>query len=194
MSQKPKELNFTVSSYLKSVIGQDLITDDFVAVFELVKNSYDAGATRVDVEFTDEGIIIRDDGKGMSYADIKDKWLFVAYSAKSDGTEDQGDLKPYAGSKGVGRFSADRLGQNLTIFTRKAGEDLVSRLDVNWEHFEKSSKKHFVEIPVGYEEIHPKLVPTPLSLGEHGTVLQIKHPRGNGAMRSLLSLRENWQS
>ena len=47
--QKP--LQFKISSALKNIIGRDLITDDFIAVFELVKNSYDAHATRVDVIF-----------------------------------------------------------------------------------------------------------------------------------------------
>ena len=49
-----KELQFKVSSALKDIIGKDLITDDFIAVFELVKNSFDAYATQVDIYF--EGI------------------------------------------------------------------------------------------------------------------------------------------
>jgi hypothetical protein len=38
-------LHFDVSTGLKRVIGRDLITDDEVAIFELVKNSFDAGAS-----------------------------------------------------------------------------------------------------------------------------------------------------
>ena len=41
---------FRVSAELKNIIGRDLITDDFVAIFELVKNSFDARAPRVDRE------------------------------------------------------------------------------------------------------------------------------------------------
>lgn len=94
-----KKLQFEVSSGLKSIIGQDLITNDIVAIFELVKNSYDAGSNRVDIIFETklekiivdnqhveipykERIFIVDDGKGMSYLDIVNKWLRVAYSAK----------------------------------------------------------------------------------------------------------------
>src|SRR5215510_11359777 len=89
-----KERNaFRVSSALKTIIGRELITDDFVAVFELVKNAFDAHARNVEIKF--EGLhsdspklIIKDDGKGMTGNDIDGKWLFVAYSAKADGTED----------------------------------------------------------------------------------------------------------
>jgi DNA mismatch repair ATPase MutL len=71
---------FRISSHLKDIIGRDLVTNEFVAIFELVKNSFDAGATRVDIEFdpAERTIMIVDDGQGMSATDIKDKWLFVA--------------------------------------------------------------------------------------------------------------------
>jgi len=185
----PEQLNFTISSYLKSVIGQDLITDDFVAVFELVKNSYDAGASRVDVTFTDRKIIISDDGKGMSYEDIKNKWLFVAYSAKSDGTEDEGNYKPYAGSKGVGRFSADRLGQTLTIYTRKSKTETASRLKVEWSDFEGDSKDQFVDIPVSYQEIPSKSIPLVCSGSPSGTVLVIRNIRSEWNDMKLIRLK-----
>ena len=42
-------LEFKISSGLKDIIGKDLITDDYVAVFELVKNSYDAKTTKVKI-------------------------------------------------------------------------------------------------------------------------------------------------
>ncbi|MFD2016458.1 ATP-binding protein [Vibrio olivae] len=109
--KEEQPLHFEISSALKSVIGQDLITNDFVAIFELVKNSFDAHAKNVDIIFEDingkiERIFIIDDGKGMSYQDLVNKWLFVAYSAKKDGSEDNNANRIYAGNKGVGRFLA----------------------------------------------------------------------------------------
>ena len=81
-------LSFKISAGLKNIIGRDLITDDFIAVFELVKNSFDAYAKNVTIEFLPDKIIIADDGKGMDLNDLNEKWLFVAYSAKKDGKED----------------------------------------------------------------------------------------------------------
>lgn len=85
-----EHLPIRVSSKLKDLIGRDLITDDFVAVFELVKNSFDAHASNVRLYFDDNKIVIADNGKGMSHDAILKRWLFLAYSAKRDGTEDDG--------------------------------------------------------------------------------------------------------
>ena len=118
---------FKVSSALKNIIGSELITNDFIAVFELVKNSFDAHATNVFIKFLDlDGenprLVIQDNGKGMDQHDLENKWLFVAYSAKKDGTEDYRDSissnRIHAGAKGIGRFSCDKLGRRLKIYTR----------------------------------------------------------------------------
>ena len=89
------EVQFRISSFLKDLIGRELITDEFVAVFELVKNSFDANAKTVKVIFEHQydpenaKIIIWDDGYGMNLNDLNNKWLFVAHSDKRDGSEDK---------------------------------------------------------------------------------------------------------
>ena len=62
---------FKISSALKDIIGRELITDELVAVFELVKNSFDANATKVQIIFKNllepenAGLTIIDNGKGI---------------------------------------------------------------------------------------------------------------------------------
>ena len=59
MNQKNETLAFKVSSGLKNLIGRDLISDKYIAIFELVKNSYDANASNVKISY-----LISDQGNG----------------------------------------------------------------------------------------------------------------------------------
>jgi signal transduction histidine kinase len=153
-----ESMNFKISSALKNIIGKDLITNKYIAVFELVKNSYDSGATYVKIKFENTNdfsktvIVISDDGCGMNREDIINKWLFVAYSEKKlPNLEDRKRSKRvYAGAKGVGRFSCDRLGSKLILTTKKNEEDTTHTVFINWNAFEENDSDEFVEIPVEY--------------------------------------------
>jgi signal transduction histidine kinase len=193
---------FKVSSGLKNIIGKDLITDDYAAIFELIKNSFDAHASHVDIYFSNDAIYVVDDGKGMTYNDIANKWLFVAYSAKQDGSEDSLDVnkdyranlqanKRYAGSKGVGRFSCDRLGRSLVLQSKSADEnDKVEQLDVNWGAFEAALTDEFVHIPVTHNSTNkfdlPEWVIPPT---QHGTALIISGLRDSWPRKKLQDLK-----
>ena len=174
------KVSFRISSGLKDIIGREMITNDFVAIFELVKNSYDARATRVKVVFELEkpetaAIYIVDNGKGMSRSDIEKKWLFLAYSAKRDGEEDSDPERVYAGRKGIGRFSCDRLGRVLDLQSKTAEELDVNTVHVDWSSFEKDSKKEFEDIKVDFETGKQFDVPVFSNRNNmpHGTVLAI---------------------
>ncbi|MBB5760022.1 signal transduction histidine kinase [Methylorubrum rhodinum] len=168
---------------MKDLIGRDLITDDFVAIFELVKNSFDAYAKSVRITFSPQEITIADNGKGMTHADILQKWLFVAYSAKREGTEDEGyrdkigqKARTYAGAKGVGRFSCDRLGSELELISRTRG-GVTQILDVDWRRYEQDSQEEFdeVEVELGEADGFPPDVIRPH--GAAGTILRIRRLR-----------------
>ena len=158
------KLQFKVSSALKDLVGKDLIRNENIAIFELVKNSYDAFATKVEITFETERIIIADNGKGMTLDDLKNKWLFLAYSAKKDGSEDSEEderqqsyrdqiYRHYAGAKGVGRFSCDRLGENLIVTTKSIKDNNAEQLTIDWTAFEKDQRKEFIEIDVQHESL-----------------------------------------
>ncbi len=180
---KPEKKTFKISTGLKDLIGRDLITDDFVAVFELVKNSFDAHAKGVRITFDDDTITIADNGKGMSRQDILNKWLFVAYSAKRDGTEDVdyrdhiGErARPFAGAKGVGRFSCDRLGAELTLNTRSRGGP-VQVLEIDWRLYEEDPEQEFGEVEVSLSEQESFAEMSAKPTGATGTILQVRSLR-----------------
>jgi signal transduction histidine kinase len=194
-TDKPTPLSFKVSSGLKRIIGRDLIVNDFVAIFELVKNSFDAHAENVLIMFEVDQLWIIDDGKGMAYQDLIDKWLFVAYSAKKDGTEDK-DYRGqkhgagvFAGNKGVGRFSCDRLGANLTIQTKPKNSDRVEILDVDWSKFESDDRNLFVNIDVQHKSATGFSVPDGVNLSQCGTALCISNLHETWSREKLLNLK-----
>lgn len=189
---------FRISSALKDIIGQDLITDDYIAVFELVKNSYDAYASRVDIYFENiysekSKIIIKDNGKGMDENDLKNKWLFVAYSAKREGTEDESfdyrdsiyNKRAFAGAKGIGRFSCDRLGRMLYLETiKKTPKAKIEGLITDWGKFEEDSSEEFADI--GIEHFQKKESDYGL---KHGTVIEITELRNVWNEDKLIKLK-----
>lgn len=196
MESQNREVSFRVSSGLKKLIGRDLISDKYIAVFELVKNSYDAGATKVLIsfEYSDNGvgkIIISDNGCGMSYEDIIQKWLFVAYSEKNSQHRQESSFRDkikreVAGAKGVGRFSCDRLGALLTLISKTENEHNANRVDVNWNSFELDDRKEFFDIPVLYS------IEQNLPSGfEKGTTLIIEQLREQWNREALLRLKRS---
>ncbi|MCG3663408.1 ATP-binding protein [Aliarcobacter butzleri] len=179
-----KNVYFHSHVNIKNIIGKELINDDNVAVMELVKNSYDAGAKTVTVEFRNlknesinNELFIVDDGNGMSQNDILHKWLNLAYSIKRVQNTQNNRLQ--AGNKGIGRFSCDRLGKNLDIYTKK--DEKIYHLKINWEDFE-NQEDYSVEInqiPMKLREISLDEVfkETSYKIVSKGTIIKISHLR-----------------
>lgn len=188
----PNELQFKVSAELKNILGRDLITSPNIAVLELVKNSYDAHATKVEITFGEDTLVIADNGKGMSLYDLKNKWLFVAYSAKSDGTEDEsyrGRInRRFAGAKGIGRLSCDRLARYLKLETKCAEGD-SEILNVDWKAFEENQQKEFDKVIVQHETAEAD----PLFPGgkETGTIMTFSGLRTHWSRDGMISLKKS---
>ena len=186
-------LQFRVSAELKNILGRDLITSPDIAILELVKNSYDAHASKVEITFNEDYLSIADNGKGMSKKDLIDKWLFVAYSAKSDGTEDQSYRdkfkRHYAGAKGIGRLSCDRLAKNLVLTTRSAEENKTEVLHVDWGCFELRKQTEFDTIGIPHETFDS--IPVfPLS-SLTGTILEFTNLHSSWARENVIRLKRS---
>ena len=182
---------FKVSSEIKNILGRDLITDSNIAILELVKNSYDAHAKKVIITFNNDSLTIADDGKGMTESDILDKWLLLAYSAKKDNTEDadyRDTIKrKYAGAKGIGRLSCDRLGRKLILTTKSTNDSKAIEMFIDWREYELNPHIEFDRIPVSYEILDDSdKIPT-----ETGTVLHITGLHDSWSSEEILTLRKS---
>lgn len=196
-----KTVHFKTHSLLKNLVGKDLINDDSIAIIELIKNAYDAGSPSVLVRFTSptpvplgRRIIIADSGTGMSESDIVDKWLNIAYSEKKNGKLENGAF--YAGNKGIGRFSCDRLGQKLDLITRK-GKGGLLHLHVDWLAFEREDDKDLTiqKIDVKLSSIQDEIAKNicGVEIGQTGTVLVISELRDEWGREKLLALKQSME-
>lgn len=186
-------LQFRVSAELKNILGRDLITSPDVAILELVKNSYDAHATKVEITFDEDYLRIADNGKGMSKDDLINKWLFVAYSAKSDGTEDSSYRskfkRHYAGAKGIGRMSCDRLARCLTLTTRSLETNNTEVLYVDWNIFEQNKKQEFDTINIPHETLDD--IPQFPNNHQTGTILEFRGLHNIWGRKEILAIRKS---
>lgn len=164
-------LHFSASANVKNLFGRGLVTDQVAAVFELVKNSYDADANEVNIVFeglkTDSpSITIADDGTGMDLNDVKTRWMVIGTDSKKGIDYSPIYQRPLNGDKGIGRFSVDRLGSILSMKSQKRNsiEEFTALFD--WALFDSDSK-NISDISIPYEVKNT-------SEGTHGVSLVIQ--------------------
>lgn len=199
------EVHFKTNILLKNIIGKDLITDDNIAVLEIVKNSFDAGSPIVELEFKNilpsnhinnsevvSTLIISDKGVGMDQDGLINRWLNIAYSEKKEQSWMNG--RRQAGSKGVGRFSCDRLGKRLSIFTKARGCPCLW-LEIDWTTFEDidAQNKAIQDVAFELKEILDDQVKqiTGWDNFEQGTVLVISDLRERWNENKILRLKRD---
>lgn len=172
---------FDISTF--RLIGRDLITDRVTALFELIKNCYDANATSVHVRFENvsnnndgSSITISDNGIGMSFEDIRDKWMVIGTSNKRKNKITAAPIsRRCVGEKGIGRFAVDKLGDNVTILTKQEKSDSWLEVTIDWSQYFKSAddKENIL-----FTDIENKYTFKPESNADlHGTTLTIRNVR-----------------
>ncbi len=110
-------------------------------LLELVKNAYDADASKCTIKITKKTVRIEDDGDGMSATDIIEGWLLIGGSRK-DGTKPTTKGRLPVGNKGLGRLAALRLGAQVSLTSRPRDQGKEYKIEIDWR---KVDQCEFVE-------------------------------------------------
>lgn len=145
-------------------IGGELIKDRHAAIVELVKNSYDADASKVEIIFSgiEKGakkslkIEIKDDGCGMSFKDVTEKWMVPSTDNKLKSRK-SAKGRVMQGKKGIGRYSSSILGEDLLLESVKNNN--LTYLYLVWDEFNNARYLNDVDI----------LVETKKTINKNGT-------------------------
>ncbi|MEQ8706430.1 MAG: sensor histidine kinase [Phaeodactylibacter sp.] len=179
--------SFDISAY--RLLGRELITDKITAIFELVKNSYDANASKVNIifQFDERGIcekvIIDDNGTGMTESDIKDKWMVIGSSNKRQNrTSPEPFFRKLVGKKGIGRFAIDKLGAYVKLSTQAAKQTSLNNFIIDWTKYELEEARQLKlfededEKPL-FTEINNEFWQTKSNKDTSGTTIEISKIR-----------------
>lgn len=198
---------FKPRARLIKTIGEELISNDNVAITELVKNSYDAGSPIVDITFYGEvvekesargkgrkettekikyikkegaSITIYDQGSGMDFDTILHAWMEPAtnYKKKKD---NQNPSRKFSGEKGIGRFASAKISKKLELVSKQIGkEEIVVSFD--WEAF--SEEENYLEdVKINWFTRPAK------EIRECGTILKLNELNADWTEDDIRSLR-----
>ncbi len=167
------------------LLGDELIGSARLAVFELVKNAYDADANMVVVRLDlDRGrepmITITDDGEGMTLDVLRSVWLVPGDDYRQKQREARQRTPRHQrlplGEKGLGRFAVHKLGNRISLVTRAPNSDeCVVQIDWN----ELIAKPYLDEAPVGISIRRPEV----FTGSRTGTQIQIQQLRSTNWLR-----------
>lgn len=195
---KSEVLQIRPYARLLTMLGDQLIKNERIALVELIKNAYDADASRVEVRFEnfrddmahddDSRIVVQDDGVGMSSEIVRTRWMNPAaphkYLDKRKGKERSPNKKRVIqGEKGIGRFAVLKLGRVITVTTRQSGADSEMSLTYDFSRFDDdfvSENDHLKEIFLDEIKINC-LESTPNILSDkdgQGTVIEVRNLKG----------------
>lgn len=184
---------------LISILGDQLITNKWVGVIELVKNCYDADAEEVSVRFLNFDVIgqspvieIEDDGDGMTLDTILNVWMKPATPNKLN--KKKSDIQRFTkkgrlmqGDKGVGRFAVYKLGNYVEIFTKTENTPEV-RLELNFRDYAQDDEfADKTEIPEKFLD----QVKNEWQIND--TPTEIKNDKGKGTLIRISDFRNDWK-
>jgi len=184
-----QRISFTPKARLIKILGEHLIKDATVGLLELVKNSYDADATRCEIIMTslnesDASITIKDNGCGMDLETFLKKWMNPATGHKEEQKRNKirtrlGRLP--LGEKGVGRFAAQQIGNRFKMISLADNSPQELVVDIDWRKFD-DNKADLKDITVEYKLQVPQLFKKG---DESGTILEISKLKYNWTIQDI---------
>ena len=146
---------FKMTARVLAHLGEDLIKDESIALLELVKNSYDAGATKCVVDFNFDifgsliEISISDNGSGMSLNTIENIWLVIGTDNKKNKLISHYQGRLPLGEKGIGRLGVHKLGNDIKLYSKHSDENEVY-VSIDWSKLAESKNIDDFKIDYGY--------------------------------------------
>ncbi len=139
MRKRVREIGFDVDAYTARLIGRENVSKLEGAVFEIVKNAYDADANVCCLYYsnTEDRVYILDNGCGMKEEVLRTHWMTIGNSSKkSSYITKNGRIQ--TGAKGIGRFALDRMSDQCDMLTisDEGGLEWI----VNWRDFDGSKR------------------------------------------------------
>lgn len=153
---------FKPKAQLLLQLGEQLIKSESVAILELIKNSYDADSSEVEITMNDIDnpsigtIEITDNGFGMDFDTVKNVWMEPGNTHKKDVVRSSqrsalGRLP--IGEKGIGRFGVHKLGKKIEMITR-AKDCKEVYVSIDWRSFDNA--QYLEDVKVFIEERTPE--------------------------------------
>jgi len=162
--KRSQNLPFKPRARLLLLLGDQLIREPGIAVFELVKNAYDADSPDATITMTilsdieHSKIVVQDSGVGMDFETVTQVWLEPGTDFRAQQRIEGRRTEKYhrlpLGEKGVGRFAAHKLGSYVTLITRKKDHSEVM-VNIDWRKF--TEHRYLEEIPVNVIEREPEI-------------------------------------
>ncbi len=185
-------IKFTVSSKVARLLGRESVSSDTAALFELIKNSYDADATKAVVTFEnitnkdpkERKIIVSDDGDGITLKEFKKKWMVIGTYSKEKETLSRGGRR-MLGNKGVGRFATEKIAKYVTIISKPRFSNEEIKLEVNWKEYENEDEV-FNEIPNKFHIDENRT-----NIEEHGFTIILSNLRNEWNVKKITRLQDS---
>lgn len=161
---------FKADSALLRELGERLVGKPYIALAELIKNAYDADASRCIVELSATEIRVSDDGHGMSEEDFLGYWMTIGTRHKQHSDRSRVLGRRVTGSKGVGRLSAQFLAHRMQLLSTAVDSTMRLHAFVDWESAIDKGNLTEAEALYRMEPSDESLYPRGSS---HGTVVRL---------------------